>query len=76
MWGVWLFLVTGGIAAVLLAIALLVGLSPLLGVAIFAIAFPLLLLALRREPGEPGSQPQGAERRGGKPSWLAKHWYE
>jgi membrane protein implicated in regulation of membrane protease activity len=76
MWGVWILLITGGIGVVLLAIALMVGLSPLLAVALFAVAFPVLLLLLRRESGEPGSEPQGAEKRGGKPSWMTKHWYE
>lgn len=64
------------IAVVLLAISLLFGFSPLLAVGIFVIAFPLILLVLRREPGEPGSEAQGAEQGGGKPSWMTKHWYE
>lgn len=76
MWGVSTFIALGGVAVVLLAMALIVGLSPLVAVGVFVLALPLILLVLRREPGEPGSEPRGGERHGGKPSWVTKHWYE
>jgi hypothetical protein len=77
MWAVWLGLILGGVALFLLALSLLVGLSPLLGVVIFLLLAPPIVLFLRREGGEPGSEPAGAARSpSAKPSWLVKHWYE
>lgn len=79
MWGISSLILVAAFGAVVLVIALIAGWGlPLLAVAIVVLIAPLVAFSMSRESGEPGGDdPEDVGgKRGGKPSWMRKHWYE
>ena len=79
MWSVTALATVGVFGAFLVAIALVAGwAAPIIGVALVILILPVVVFAMTRESGEPGGEPSEAVggERGGKPSWLRKHWWE
>ena len=76
MWGTWIGALMVGVGMIALVIGLAFAVVPLFAVAAVLVLFPFIFMALRREPGEPGSRSEESEREGGKPTWMTKRWYE